>query len=127
MDISTGSISRRQTSVHADKQKKPWSISSSDIGNGLSNGSYCYDVLVLTRTIFSSVWAENRLLIVSNRHRIWRQYKSQYGLLSPRVDSTLSNRIDQDNDTLLLTNLHQPPCATDGRRASTAEDRILNI
>jgi hypothetical protein len=31
----------------------------------------------------------------------------------------------QYNDILPLTNLHQPPCAN-GRRASTAEDRMLN-
>ncbi|KAI2878460.1 hypothetical protein CBS76997_10192 [Aspergillus niger] len=35
----------------------------------------------------------------SNGRRIWRQYEPQYDLQSPRVVSTPSNQVDQDNDT----------------------------
>ncbi|OJZ80476.1 hypothetical protein ASPFODRAFT_53297 [Aspergillus luchuensis CBS 106.47] len=64
--------------------------------------------------------------MISNGRRIWRQYEPQYDLPSPRADSTPPNHVNQRNDILPLTNIHQPPCATDGRRASTAEDRMLN-
>ncbi|OJZ88836.1 hypothetical protein ASPFODRAFT_44633 [Aspergillus luchuensis CBS 106.47] len=64
--------------------------------------------------------------MISYGRRTWRQYEPQYDLPSPRADSMPPNHVNQGNDTLPLTNLHQPPCATDSRRASTAEDRMLN-
>jgi ribonuclease HI len=81
---------------------------------------------ILTGTTSPSSWAGNRLLMITNGHRIWRQCEPQYDSQSPRADSTLPNHVDQHNDTLPSTNLHLSPCAKDGRRASTAEDRTLN-
>ena len=52
------------------------------------------------RAISLSAWAGNCLPMISNGRQIWRQYEPQYDLPSPRADSTPSNRVDQDNDTL---------------------------
>jgi hypothetical protein len=87
--------------------------------------SHCYNVLVLTGAISPSAWVGNRLPMINNGRRTWRQYEPRYDLRSPRADSRPPNHVDQNNDILPLTNLHQPPCAN-GRRASTAEDRMLN-
>jgi hypothetical protein len=38
IDISIGSTSQRQINVNVDKQKKPWSTSSFDVGSGLHTG-----------------------------------------------------------------------------------------
>ncbi|KAL3249967.1 hypothetical protein ABHI18_011375, partial [Aspergillus niger] len=53
--------------------------------------------------ISPSAWAGNRLLMISNGRRTWRQYEPQYDLPSLRADSTPPNHVNQDIDTLPLT------------------------
>lgn len=69
---------------------------------------------------------DNLSVLAENRLRMTRFVRASRRFTMPRADSTPPNHVNQHNDTLPLTNLRQPPCAEDGRHASTAEDRMLN-
>jgi hypothetical protein len=112
--------------LHVDKQERPRNTSSFDVGSGPHTGRKCGNVPILTDATYTFAWAENRLRMTRTGRRTWKSCESQYDSQSPRADSTPLNLADQHNDTLPLTNLHLPPCAKDGRRASTAEDMMLN-
>jgi hypothetical protein len=125
--IYVGSTLQTQTSAHVDKQERPWNTSSFDVGSGPHNEQHYCNVAKLTGAISPSFWEGNRPLIISNGLRTWKRCEPQYDSQSPRADSTPPNHVNQHNDTLPpFTNLHLPPCATNGGRASTAEDRMLN-
>ena len=111
--------------VYVDKQERPWNTSSFDVGSGLCTGRKCCNIPVPTEATCLSSWAENHLRMTRTGRRTWKQCEPQYDSQSPRTDLTPLNHVDQHNDNLPQTNPHQPPCARDGRRASTAEDRML--
>jgi hypothetical protein len=56
----------RQINVHVEKQERPWSTSSFDVGRGMHTGRKCCNVPTLIEAIYLSSWAENRPLMVKN-------------------------------------------------------------
>jgi hypothetical protein len=98
--ISIGSTSQRRTSVHVDKQERPWNNSSSDVGSGPHNEWHCCSVAEPTGAISPSSWAGNHPLIISNGSRTWKLYEPQYDSQSPRADLTPPNHADQHKNTL---------------------------
>ncbi|GMG38936.1 unnamed protein product [Aspergillus oryzae] len=65
--------------------------------------------------------------MIKTRPQTSKQYGHPYDLQTPPTDSTPQPyRQLPVTQSSYSTNLHQPPRAKDGRRASAAEDRILN-
>jgi hypothetical protein len=56
MDISFESIPLRQINVHVDKQERPWTTSSFDVGSGMHTGRKCCNVPTLIEAIYLSSW-----------------------------------------------------------------------
>jgi hypothetical protein len=125
MAISIGSTLQRRTSVHVDKQERPWNTSCFDVRSGLHSEQHYCNVAKLTGTISPSSWAGNRPLMICIGRQIWKLCEPRYDSRSPRADSTPLNHADQHNDTL-ITNLHLPPCAKySGRRKTRLQASLL--
>lgn len=125
MDISFGSMPPRQINAHVDKQEKLWTTFSFDVGSGLHTGQKCCNVPTLTEVTCPSSWEGSHPPMIKSGSRIWKQCEPQYDLRSLRADSRPPRLADKLIEYLfLLTNPQH--LVTDGRRASTAEDRMLN-
>ena len=109
MDISIESTLQRRINAHVDKPERPWNTSSFDVRGGPhTERKYC-NVLILIEATYLCSWAENRLWMTRTGSRIWKQCEPQYGLQSPRADSTPLNRVDQQRLILPHSNPNLTP------------------
>ncbi|EED11741.1 hypothetical protein TSTA_109200 [Talaromyces stipitatus ATCC 10500] len=74
--------------------------------SGRHTGQKCCDVPTPTEATYPSSWEENHLQIIRTGPQTSKPYGPQYGLQSPRADSTPLNHIDEHKSTTLPALTH---------------------